>query len=487
MDWSNHWLVQTTLLGTLLGIGFIIPALWLLGLLGVAGVIYYFLYKNPSLFQVWWIFMVKALIVSSWIWAVYPIDWLGFSLGWFELPIIGFYWSTVSASLAMGGVVLLLSVRLSKKYTSLVWIGVLMPLLWLVAELAQSIAFSIFLYGPGGTIGSTYSMGYIGYLLAEHALIIKTASIAGVYGVTIILVALAVVGLGLFIQKRYVILLLGVILLVSTSVWNTGVDEELERLLTIVTIDTFTPQDNTSDTSSSIDEAMTAAKAIKPDYIVLPEDSRHFDQSLDTKSLNAILSFWQSDTEAVIVDSGRIEVEDHFVLQAAVYDAKEKELFQAQKRYLVPQGEFLPYIYSILFSLIGQTETSEVLQNRLAYRVGPDVSQTHFSSRIPAVLFCFEVVDARGIRKVVSEREGSTPFVAHIISHAWIHPSVVFRYQLDTLLRVQAIWNDTYIVSAGNHNPGHTVTPTGRILYGETIAVGEGFEVKVIQIPEPQS
>lgn len=486
MAWYRHWSVYTTVLGLLLGIGFVVPALWPLGLIGVAGVIYYFVYHRPTLLQAWWIYMVKASLVSVWIWAVYPIDWLGFSLGWVELPIIGFYWLTTSASLAVGGMVLAWVVRWLRVRYSATLVLLTMPLLWLMSELVQSFAFSVFLFGPGGTIGTTYSMGYIGYLLTEHALLIEVSRIAGVYGLTVLFVAIAVLLLHYYLSGAYkTVLVAGAVILLSTGLQLTDTVTG-DSSYTVVTIDTFTPPESDERAAimqAAINDALVAVRDTNPDYVILPEDSRYINQSLDINALRAVLSFWQGDSQAVLIDSGRTELGDDVVLQSVIYDGATKEVFQSQKSYLVPQGEFLPYFYSFLFTIIGQAESSRILQDRLAYRVGPNISQAHFSQRIPGILFCFEVVDARGVQRLMRNRDTTVPFVAHIISHAWIHPSVIFRHQLDSMLRVQAIWNQTYIVSAGNHIPGYTVSPTGAITYGETIAEGEYFEAKVTQIP----
>jgi len=84
----------------------------------------------------------------------------------------------------------------------------------------------------------------------------------------------------------------------------------------------------------------------------------------------------------------------------------------------------------------------------------------------------------------VSTRKGAEqpPFVAHIVSHGWFKEPKTLWPQLQAMLQVQAIWNDTYIVSAGNHTVGYTVSPTGTILYPEVTAQGEWWQVGVVSI-----
>ena len=188
----------------------------------------------------------------------------------------------------------------------------------------------------------------------------------------------------------------------------------------------------------------------------------------------------------MIVDSARTEYEGQTVLQAAIFDPAKKEISQSHKRYLVPQGEFMPYLYQFLFSLFERGETTTILGGRLAYEVGPNTSQQHFADNVPGVLFCFEVVDARGIKKLVSEREGRVPFIAHVVSHGWINESRIFRQQLNTMLRVQALWSDIPIVIAGNHIPGNYITADGTVQSLKEIAVGEKWRVSVVAVPHSQ-
>jgi len=485
MTWYNHPFVQATLIGVLLGIGFVIPPLWPAGLLGVAWLFLLLVQVGSTCKQILWMWFVKSLVLSSWVWAVYPIDWLGFELGWIELPMIGLYWVTVSASLALGGIGLYVGTKLCVRYVSKQYVYLGFPILWLLAELASSLAFSLFLYGSGGSIGITFSMGYVGYLFGEHGLLIQLASIYGVYGLSLLYVTLAVIGVALYRTLYMKTLFIGVACLLLTSVLHVPANTTVREQITITVVDTTLPTEIDQAMLQVINtEILQAAKSTDSDYIIFPEDSRVFDQSTTPQVTRAVLAFTQSDTQAVLIDSGRVDQQSGSYLQAAIYDGTEKKLYQSQKRYLVPQGEYLPYIYSWLFRLVGQGNTATVLDNRLAYRVGTDTSQSHFGARIPAILFCFEVVDPKGVRRAIQERTTKAPFVAHILSHAWINHSPIFQKQLETMLRVQAIWNDIYIVSAANHATGYTVTASGVVLYPEQQAEGEYWTVGTIQIPQ---
>jgi apolipoprotein N-acyltransferase len=234
--------------------------------------------------------------------------------------------------------------------------------------------------------------------------------------------------------------------------------------------------------AQKLEVAMQAALAIEPDYILLPEDARYFNQVGSTQLVRSQFGFRTGSPEVVIVDSGGVMIDSQLVLQSFVYNYQSSTVDQSQKRYLVPQGEFMPTLYTLGLRLFGQGELVDRVSQELAYDVGPDISQADHAPSSPGILFCFESVSPWGVRTIIHER-GSVPFVAHPVSHAWFNEPQVLWNQLERMLRVQAIWNQQYIVSAGNHVAGYLVTPTGAIVYPEPVAQGEYWQVGVVTVP----
>lgn len=484
----------TTSIGLLLGVGYIVPALWWAGLIAVAWLTSLLFREQTPLrwYSLWYIWFLKSLCFSSWVWAMYPIDWLGVPLGIYELPIIAFYWVTVAGALGVGGVGLYTAARLLvrlRRWIALRWQYAAFPFLWLGAEVFSSLVFSFVLHGPGGTIGTSFTMGYIGYLLAEHTLLFQVAQFGGVYVLSVAYVALAVgAWLAYHYMNRVLVALVCVTALLLGYIPVANIASE-EDAYSVVVVDTQWDHTAWEDeyitaTREAQTEALNVALALEPDYIIFPEDSRVFDPSLPPRDLELFLRFQLHTTDAVIIDSGQAQFEDSLVLQANVYDGQARELAQSQKRYLVPQGEFMPYLYQFFFSFFESSDTSKMLSSRLAYVVGPHTSQSNFTARMPGVLFCFEVVDARGVRKILRERTETPPFIAHVVSHAWIHESQIFRRQLTTMLRVQAVWNNIPIVVAGNYIPGEVIYANGRAESLTPVTTLDSITLSTVRIPK---
>ena len=188
MDWfKEKLLLQWSISGVLLGIGFVYPSFWFVSLIGGACFLYLLEREQTrrSLFLGTWLaWTIKSAMAMVWLWSVYPIDWLPDELGNVQLLIIGGYWLVISICLGCGAVFFVWLAKLLKKYfpNSSISYGLLLPLFWVVGEVVGSTVFSIVSLGPGGSINSSLSFGYSGYLLAESEWLLPLAKVAGVYG-----------------------------------------------------------------------------------------------------------------------------------------------------------------------------------------------------------------------------------------------------------------------------------------------------------------
>jgi len=494
---SLRWLFS----GLLLGIGFVLPALWILGVFGAA----YFLHlvqeeqSNKSLyFGAWLAWSVKAAFASAYFWSTYPIEWLPTDFGNIQLMLIFMYWATVSICLGSGAIVVLSLYKLFQNYLSITkkyFLLLIFPFIWIAGEVIGSIMFSLMLIGPGGSIDASYSFGYAGYLLAEHDIFLQFARIGGVYSLSFLFVIGAVLFyLAYSIQKKvYQFTALVLIILIHLTSLMTFYEAKdistLEEGYKVVTIDTNFPKVLTRDKASSmlisnsLNDAMEVALAQNADYILLPEDARYFDQRRSVSATKSLFKLRFDNPDVVIVDSGRAESESKTVLQAFVYNGPNNPVEQFHKRYLVPQGEYMPSFYSKFLGLIGFGKTANYLSDVISYEVGSKTSQAKTAENIPGVLFCFESVSPYGVRVLMKEKP-DMPFVAHQVSHAWFHNPNALWHQLDAMLKVQAVWNQKYIISAGNYVEGKVIAPDGNIMSLETVATDEMWKVKKITIPK---
>lgn len=488
--------LQAACIGLLLGCGFFVSWLWPVGIIGV---IYFvkLVIQIESLKSLAWLgwltFTTKALCALVWFWSVYPIDWLAIDLGNIQLILIFLYWLTASMWLGSAGVFVAWSIKALHRIFRNGWMFlVAVPLAWVLSEVVGSLIFSIITWGEGAVITSAFSFGFTGLLLAGHEWFIFLAYIAGLYGLGYCFVLLSLCAERAWKSKsphpRLVQGLVLVMVLIGFAPFPATEHQPTEGY-SVMTIDTnFSPnqirtREGAAHIRTELETAVDVALAANPDYLILPEDARFFDQNSPRSQVRARFAAQNEEVETVIVDSGRVLEGADTALRSFVYNGQESLVDSSHKRYLVPQGEFMPYLYTQSLKLAGFNDVVELVARDLAYQVGADTDQSDHADSTPGILFCFESVSPFGVRTLVEERP-ELPFVAHPVSHSWFHEPDVLWYNLDRMLRVQAIWNQTYIVSAGSQVSGAVYTPLGGVEWLEEVAAGEQWTVSQTVIPQ---
>ncbi len=491
---SRYRLVMYGVSGLLLGISFVYPTLWILGLFGVA--VFIWCLKNTTTLKTALLggglaWCVKSLLAVSLFWSVYPINWLEISFGNAEVFIVGLYWFSVAFFLSFGGVFVSgLSFLLSRglpMVAGFVWL----PLVWVFGEVVSALSFSLWTFGPGATINSVYSLGYLGYIFGQHQILLSLASLAGVYGLSVLG---AFLGYGIWFtycrlpRQRAGILILVCTLIVWGSRGNVSVEkanEMIEGETTVAVIDTrfgdeWLKKENRYEyKAEQINAAVEAALLLNPDYILLPEDSRYTNTELGIARAYNFFRFKHSDPETIVIDTGRTPLPGGvFTQRAYIYDGQSKRGWITDKQYLVPQGEFMPYFYSGSLRLMGLGSVSDTLGQRFTYVPGPENSQAELPSIVPGILFCFESADPKAAVRLTEQRD--ILFIVHPISHAWFHESEILWQQQDVMLKMQALWSGVPIVSAANMAKGALYTKVGKKVEPTLKERGESWEVSLV-------
>jgi len=487
---SYHlWLVS----GLLLGVGFYINSLWYLGIVGGAIFLYQILEERSAkdiFLGAGLAWFIKYAISIIYFWNTYPVDFLPLEFSWVQVPIIFLYWFTGAAWLALGvGVVVLSKITLVHFLPKLnFFITVLvLALVFVWGEIAGSFIFSVMTLGPGGGLNTAFSFGYSGYLLAEHGLLIQAGKVLGVYSLSFLFYVLSGFIFILFKQQKVWFALASIAVLAVSANWpwiNSTDYQDTHSVLVIDTEFSARAEDKVLklEERNSLLEAMELALETQSDYILLPEGADFFKAGIsDAANLNILKNQYQNSSSSII-DSRTLSTTGGMKLEAYLYDSVGREFFRVDKRYLVPQGEYVPVLYSSLFKLLGPDALVEYIEDNLNFVVGDNTSQAPLKQNLPAVLFCFESVDPLGASRIIAEHQ-EAPFIAHPVSHTWFSQSEMMWNQLDNKLKVQAVWSQKYIVTASNQGRSRAYTPTGKIVELEEVGRGDGWSAKTIDIP----
>ncbi len=475
---------QYVLCGSLLGLGFVYPVFWLVVFLGIALFFYITLSeKNISsvLFLGWLVFTIKALWVNSFFLNIKPSSWI--DDGWFiGVVLIASCWVLVSAVIGLSGLFLAGVISVLGRYLNIIYLALLAPFLWVISEILGSLLFSILTYGSGSSINANYSFGYIGYLLSEHQLLLATTSFGGVY-ILSFMVTFTSFGLYYFYTKTNKKLFLITILillsvLVITDEYNVrNVSITNSEGISIAILDTKFSADMRSWPNlnefiqKEVDEAMIVALKERTDYILLPEGV-----DINEEKLQNYLP--KIESWPIIIGNSIAETEqDGLFLRANVYKDLSK-VASVDKQYLVPVGEYMPMILGVTLRIFG-LDSDESFLGKRDFVAGPLFSQENFTKDFPAVLFCFDGAVPQSVKNIL-ESHPSAPFVAYPISHAWFENSKTLENQIDMMMKIQAVYNQVDIISAGNMVDGALYTKFGKKINPIILTEKERWRVGVV-------
>jgi hypothetical protein len=406
--------------GLFLGIGVVVSELWFFGLVGVGFFAHLVFGKEGSAkndigkrcLHYWGgtlAFITKAALATSVLWSVYPIAWVPDKWWWAELLMIGLYWGLAATALGVFGfLVVYLSLQIKQRFGAVVAAS-LLPFWFVLAEVLGSLVFSLVFYGAGSTVNVAYSLGYVGYLLAEHQGLLLLAKIYGVYSLTIVFVYL---GIGLWWLQQTAKIKINItyplLIFITTLLAITAKIDFANPLpssgQTVVTVDTkfggtdyYSLADYTALKADEVEKAVDVALSLNPRYLLLPEGAGFVANEIDLEFARRRLGFFYSESETVIIDSGtKLLPNGDKLVRGVIYDGKNKELSEVFKSYLVPQGEYLPYIFSFILKLTAPEEFLAETKKDLNFIAGEE-SSFLVNSHLPSILFCFGSVDPTAV------------------------------------------------------------------------------------------
>lgn len=477
--WADRPRLWAMLIGVCIGTPFVFPPL-----IPIAYVGYFLLWRLiyivpqstlPSLLSI--VFGLKALLALSWVWSTVPISWLpGLTLTTQVVAVL-LYWITAAIWLASAGIILALFIALLRRWPSELSVyGV--PLAVVIAEYLGSIVFSVMTIGPGGTISGGLSFGHTGYLFPW---LYPFALWGGVYAVGVFgLVAISVCHHS-YHTKHWQSAIVTVMLLAGLFGYSLY---DLPAATTLPVIALVQTDSLPRERISNLEPLVTTALNTGADYVLLPEDSRYFTEGYQVEQVGpaTAVEVWRRThptTTAMVIDSGRITLTPWEVAVQRAFLWSTTTIYNADKSYLVPQGEYMPSLYTFVLRILGLGRVADTLQATINYVPGTAVIPPDAPRTVPNILFCFESVSPLAAKRLQVER--SSDFMVHPMSHSWFHQPVVLWQQLETMLRFQSVYAQVPIVSVGNDVRGLVYLPNGQVIHLETVATFTEGTVDIIR------
>lgn len=414
-------------------------------------------------------FLVGALKTAggiAWVWSAYPITFIAIESHVLQLVLLGLHWLIIAGVFGIG---LLTSTALT--YRLIIrdqrWIYVF-PFLFVAGEVLGSFLFSVLSLGPGSTLNVFFSFGYVGYLFASADLLLPLAVFGGVYSLTL-LSLLCILFIFLLASnasastKKLLVPLSGVLCVLVLYSVLIFVSREAPEHANIMSVSTQFPahmlvtEEGMQTKDRATLEAVTKALRLEPRVLALSEDSR-FTHLFETQEDALAFVNIMGNEDMMLIDSARDQIDGTTILRSYTYDTARNRVHIFDKQYLVPQGEYVPYLAALVFNALDNDTFAEV-SNDVDYRPGPIASYEQIPNDIPGILFCFESVIPFAALDMASERDAN--LIVHPVSHSWFHTPRLLWMQLAHMLRVQSVWSNTPILQVGNMAESKLYYPNG--------------------------
>jgi apolipoprotein N-acyltransferase len=438
----------------------------------------YLIQKEASLAR---LVLYAALIGTSahagaffWVWTTYPVPWLGETPLFLQALGIGIYWLISSFVMGLGTVAFAAVMRPLMRMRGAI-IVLTAPLLWVGSELLRSLLFSVYQIAPETTFNFDMGMGYIGNVLAQSPLLHQAAAFGGVYILSYIAVLLAVLVYVPLSSRRYyaagIAVFSAAVLLFIPFPYAVHTTSPVHRSVIAVTTQfghvAASDDEMLRRQGDGLKQAVALAIRLDPDAVVLPEGAGLTGRFASTDEVLAFIKDANPLFQGVVVDSHALKDErGQFVLRAFIYDMKDQTVYNYDKTYLVPLGEYMPYFYGGVLSLFLSDAAMDSIYGMVRQKPGL-LRGDDAPSEVPKILFCFEDLKPYGVR--TAPGSGGASFVAHPISHSWFTRPFTLWYQIDASVSTQAIWGGLPVVSAGNMAPSKLYLPNGSIENGDTL------------------
>ncbi len=139
------------------------------------------------------------------------------------------------------------------------------------------------------------------------------------------------------------------------------------------------------------------------------------------------------------------------MLRSFIYDPRASAVYTVDKKYLAPQGEFVPYFYTGIFTMFGAGEFFADKTHSTVYEPAQSFGSSDAPSNVPAVMFCSENLPPLSVFAMKQKR--AFPFVAHPVSHSWFNSPYVLWNESRQMVALQALANGVSVAQAGNMAP----------------------------------
>jgi apolipoprotein N-acyltransferase len=425
-----------------------------------------------------------------------PFEWYGIPDPYMEGVLLVF--SVVVASLVMG-----LSAGL---FGSLVhslkaqrWYDILLiPSAWVLTEVFGAYLYYLYTLGPGSFLGPHFTLGYIGYVLAEDPVFLQLAWFGGVYVLSFAVVFISVASAFAVRLKRktYTCLLIAIaavwtccFVFLSSASRDTAYDIGTNRALSVAVISRYmepAPEQNAEFREARFRELLDLLTPLRDlDAVVFPENAaftRTLRESAREEEREVVAQTGREKQPPVLIDSYDSLQDGIYTSYVSLPNEVSKEL--GEKQFLLAFGEYIPYFYQFILRYISGENSLQTALKARNYVPGRESPLGLINGVLVAVRFCDEVMSPFLYRDQVRHGAG---MLINISSLSWFHGSPFVYEHMQRIAKVRAVESGRWLIQSGNMAPAFVINERGRLIaetpWNETLALEITVPQKTLSTP----
>lgn len=363
------------------------------------------------------------------------------------------------ASFALGFVLFVWLYRLFKLKLMEERSLILVPTLWLVAEYVRAVIFSITSMGPGGQIGPYWTFGNFGYYLAETPLAF-IARFGGLYLLSGVMALLFVAGYQSY-KKRSIIPIVPVVVVLVVLSWlgyviyarSTG----QQRVVGAVN---YAYKDQPTMHSKESYDLLRGFQDRSLDALVLPEYSHYFEENFSSDV--AVIGRVMKKTDGLVVHSARENNAGLGHNMLTFQASNGAVLNQQQKWFVVPAGEYVPYIYQVVLAYAGQEHLLLDFNNQKSVNRGKGIEKPYVFDGVSYGAHACSGVIAPDFYNQLAQAGANIFTNSAALDTMGISP--LFHVESQNMNKLTAIAHARPFVQGAKGGPAYIMDKDGRVL-----------------------
>lgn len=442
-----------------------------------------------------WIAFIAGLFYFSyifvWLWEVYPLDSFGLENKFASLILLATVFAT-SVCLSsffwglFGNFIFYRPVNLKSYFSPFILAGA-----FTLVEYVRVWSWGIIWAGNGGLIGPHWTIGNVAYLFSDVPLILKTASVWGIYGIDFTVAAvISFVYLLIFkhINKRRALTHAIIIISFLTVCYGYLVNpRSYKDDISVAIIQTnfptkisYSSEERLGDFYKKLELLEESADKIGTGIVVFPEGAnflRTLSLFLEPKALiNYFLNL--SKENILIVDNIKTEEDKKNISKSILISSLNGAAGSHDKTVLTPGGEYLPFIVKLPLDIVRLFLKFEY---PLYLSAGSGSNIMSYGNIYLKTVVCSELVSPSVVRN------GFSNAIVSVHNFGLFNGGKFLEKQILAMSKFRAVENGSYSVTASNYGRSYIINPDGQI---QKSAVTRDYEliigkIKLAEKPTP--